>query len=136
MATQVVVWTSESVGPILGLVINAWFRGAVRPSHIAVIAAVLLIVAFLILGSVRSKGRNLTAIEMANLIERFLDGRSLHPQEWNDFIERSQRDRDLDRFRKRCYELDPLVNRPGSPDPEAMAALRSLANELRARAHK
>lgn len=80
----------------------------------------------------RKGKRNKNASEVADLIERFLEGRSLHPQEWNDFVDASQRDKRIDEIRRRCYELDPLVNRPGEPDPDALAELRKIIRELRA----
>jgi hypothetical protein len=43
-----------------------------------------------------------TPEEIADLIERFLNGTSLYPQEWNDFVECSHPDKMLDSFRKRC----------------------------------
>lgn len=75
--------------------------------------------------------RKKTAREIADLIERFLTGTSLYPQEWNDFVECSERDRKLDAYRKRCYDLDPLVNIPGPPDAAAIAELKSIVAELR-----
>jgi len=75
-------------------------------------------------------GRKLTPVEMASLIDRFLEGKSLYPQEWNDFVESQLRDKELDKFRKRCYELDPLVNRPAPPDEDAVHELRAIVREL------
>lgn len=75
--------------------------------------------------------KRLTKLETARLIEDFLNGASLYPQQWNDFVETKQHDREIDGFRKRCYELDPLVNRPGDPDPEAAMELRSMIQTLR-----
>ena len=68
---------------------------------------------------------------MAQIIERFLAGTSLYPQEWNDFVELSQLNKDVEEYRKRCYELDPLVNYPGEPDPEAVAELRAMVEKLK-----
>jgi hypothetical protein len=79
----------------------------------------------------RKSKRDKTSQEVAQLIERFLENTSLYPQEWNDFVEGSQRDKELDFYRKRCYDLDPLVNRAGQPDPEAVAELRSMMDVLR-----
>jgi hypothetical protein len=79
----------------------------------------------------KSSKRNKTAIEAADIIERFLEGRNSYPQEWNDFVDASQHDKAVEVYRKRCYELDPLVNRPGDPDPEAVAELRSMIERLR-----
>jgi hypothetical protein len=67
---------------------------------------------------------------MSQLIERFLGGSSLYPQEWNDFVESPQHDQKMDVYRKRCNELDPLVNRPGDQDAEAVLELRSMIRTL------
>ena len=75
--------------------------------------------------------REKTGPEIADIIERFLDGRSLYPQEWNDFVEIPQRQENLEAYRKRCDQLDPLVNRPGDMDPAAVAELKSMIKELR-----
>jgi hypothetical protein len=75
--------------------------------------------------------RTLRASEAADVIERFLDGKELYPQEWNDFIEGMKVEQQAEPFRKRCYELDPLINRPGGPDPKALEELRNLLLELR-----
>jgi hypothetical protein len=45
--------------------------------------------------------------EVAQLIERFLEGRSLYPQEWNDFVDISQKDNVIENYRRQCDELDP-----------------------------
>jgi chaperonin cofactor prefoldin len=71
--------------------------------------------------------------EAADLIERFLEDSSLYPQEGNDFVEASQRDKDLDVYRKRCDELDPRVNCPGVQDSDALVELRAMVKKLRAR---
>jgi hypothetical protein len=72
-----------------------------------------------------------TAGEIADLIERFLSGTSLYPQEWNDFVEHCQPDRNLETYRERCDELDPLVNCPDPQDAKALAELRRIVAELR-----
>ena len=72
-----------------------------------------------------------TACEIADLIERFLNGTSLYPQEWNDFVERSHPDTMLDAYRKRCGLLDPRVNHLDPPDPKALEELRNMVQELR-----
>jgi hypothetical protein len=72
-----------------------------------------------------------TATELAELIERFLNGTSSYPQEWNDFVECKHPDRKLDLYRKRCDELDPLVNCPDPQDAKALAELRNIVEELR-----
>jgi hypothetical protein len=73
----------------------------------------------------------MTPLEMADVIERFLDERSLYPEEWVEFSETPQHDKQLDVYRERCDQLDPLVNRPGEMDPTAAAELRSMVDELR-----
>jgi len=67
--------------------------------------------------------KNMNLQEVADLIERHLDEKWLYPQEWNDFVDTPQHDRKVDVFRRRCYQLDPLANRPGELDPEAVSAL-------------
>lgn len=66
------------------------------------------------------------------MIDRFLENRLAYPQEWNDFVERSQKDPDVEVYRKKCYELDPLVNCPDPVDQDALTELRLLAKELSA----
>jgi len=73
----------------------------------------------------------MTPLEIADLIQRFLDEKSLYPEEWVEFAETPQRDKNLDAYRKRCDQLDPFVNRPGEMDSEAVAELQSLFDELR-----
>ena len=73
-----------------------------------------------------------TASEIADIIERFLEGRSLYPQEWNDFVESRHQDERLEVYRLRCDDLDPLVNSPDPMDPAAVAKLRRMIEELRA----
>jgi hypothetical protein len=46
--------------------------------------------------------RNKTAGGIADLIERFLSNRLRYPQEWNDFTDCSNRNPNLDFFRKQC----------------------------------
>jgi hypothetical protein len=81
-----------------------------------------------------TRRKKLTNLEVAQLIERFLEKRTLYPQEWNDFVEISQLDKKIEVYRKRCYFLDPLINRPGDPDPEAVAELMSMMVTLRSQA--
>jgi hypothetical protein len=75
--------------------------------------------------------RVLGASEAADLIERFLDGKELYPQEWNDFIEATRVEPQVEPYRQRCYELDPRVNSPDPPDPEALAELKEIVPALR-----
>jgi hypothetical protein len=72
-----------------------------------------------------------TAAEIADLIERFLNGRSLYPQEWNDFVECRLTDKKLDLYRKRCNELDPHVNCDDLQEAKPLAELRRMVDELR-----
>ncbi len=74
--------------------------------------------------------RSKTPVEIAGIITRFLEGKSLYPQEWNDFVECSQPDARIEVYRKRCYELDPVVNCPDPQDREALRELRRMAEEL------
>ncbi len=79
-------------------------------------------------------GRRISSFaDLAELIERFLDGQSRYPQEWNDFVEVSLRDETAERYRERCHELDPLVNCPGEQDQNAVSELRQMVRELRLR---
>jgi len=75
--------------------------------------------------------RNATKEEVADLIERFLDNRLAYPQEWNDFVDCGERDPDVELYRKRCNQLDPLVNCPDPVDQEAVTELRLMVEELR-----
>jgi hypothetical protein len=75
--------------------------------------------------------KNMNFLEVAELIERFLEERSLYPQEWNDFVDTPQEDKNVEGFRLRCYHLDPSVNRPGIPDRGAIEELRSIVKTLR-----
>jgi len=69
--------------------------------------------------------------EVAQLIERFLEGRGLYPQEWNDFVDTPQKDSALENYRQQCSKLDPLVNGPGLPEPDAVAQLKTIIQQLR-----
>jgi hypothetical protein len=73
----------------------------------------------------------LKAFEVADLIERFLNGTEAYAQEWNDFIEAGRVEQAAEPSRQRCYELDPLVNRPGASDPEAIKELKNITANLR-----
>jgi hypothetical protein len=73
---------------------------------------------------------DMTAEQAARVIERFLDGPS-DSIEWCDFAETGQQDPRIERYRTRCDELSPLVNRPGGMDESAVAELRSIVEELR-----
>jgi len=42
-----------------------------------------------------------TAVEMAGMIERYLDGNSFYPQEWNDFVDSTEQNASLEIYRKR-----------------------------------
>lgn len=73
---------------------------------------------------------DMTPEEAAQVIERFIDGPG-GSIEWCDFAETGQRDPQVERYRKRCDKLSPLVNRPGEMDAEAVLELRSIIRELR-----
>jgi hypothetical protein len=73
-----------------------------------------------------NKRKNLTVHDAGHIIERFLDACPRYPQEWNDFVEIEQRSSETERYRRRCYDLDPLVNRPGDVDEAAVAELRTM----------
>jgi len=75
--------------------------------------------------------KNMSKLEAAVIIERFLDNESLYPQEWNDFVECKQQDPAVDAIRKRCDQLDPLVNRPGDLDRASTAELSAIVAKLR-----
>jgi len=73
---------------------------------------------------------DMTLEEAAGVIERFL-GEMPDSIEWCDFADTRQRDPIVERYRKRCDKLSPLVNRPGEMDTKAVAELRSIIEELR-----
>jgi hypothetical protein len=77
----------------------------------------------------RERGK--TAGQIADIIDRFVHGNSLYAQEWNDFVECSQPDPKFDSYRKRCDQLDPLVNSHAPQDENAVAELRTMIVELR-----
>jgi hypothetical protein len=78
-----------------------------------------------------SKRKNLTVHDVGRIIERFLGNSLRYSQEWNDFVDIKQRKPESERLRRRCYDLDPLVNRPGDIDESALAELRSIAASAR-----
>lgn len=75
--------------------------------------------------------KDMSPEEAANVIERFLKETELYPFEWTDFAETRQQDVRVERYRKRCDKLTPLVNRPGEMDEAAVAELRTIIRELR-----
>jgi hypothetical protein len=75
---------------------------------------------------------NMSAEEAAQVIERFLGMKERYPFEWTDFAETRQKDPRVERYRNRCDQLSPLVNRPGEMDEAAVAELRSIIKALRA----
>ncbi len=77
----------------------------------------------------RRKAKN--PAEIADIVQRFLDGTSVYPDEWNDFIKRENPNVRLDSYRRRCLDLDPFVNRTAQPDPKTQAELRKMVEELR-----
>jgi hypothetical protein len=79
--------------------------------------------------------KDMSPEEAAQIIERFLAGHSLYPQEWNDFVETPQHNSRVEGYRMRCYQLDPLVNRPGDQDAASVAELESIIGMLRSEKH-
>jgi len=75
--------------------------------------------------------KDMNSLEVARLIERFLGKQSSYEQEWNDFVDTPQENKDVESYRKRCYQLDPLVNRPEAADLPAVEELRSMIEKLR-----
>jgi hypothetical protein len=75
--------------------------------------------------------RDMSPEEAAQVIERFLAETELYPFEWTDFAETKQQDPRVERYRKGCDKVSPLVNRPGEMDQTAVAELRSMIEELR-----
>ena len=75
--------------------------------------------------------KDLAATEVANIIERFLNGTERYPQEWNDLVDSRTVEPQIEMYRKRCDELDPLVNRPEPADPAALEELRQIVSTLR-----
>ena len=76
--------------------------------------------------------RLVSAEEAAGIIERFLTGAPNHPQEWNDFVDSKRGHPGIEEFRKRCDELDPIVNCPDPQDEEALTELRQIVITLQA----
>ena len=75
--------------------------------------------------------KEMSVEEAAQLIERFLNSQyEGYPGEWSDFVDSPQRDKIVERYRKRCYELDPLVNRPGVQDQTANDELKTIVDAL------
>jgi len=72
----------------------------------------------------------MSAEEAAGVIERFIEGPG-DSIEWCDFAETRQKDPRIERYRKRCDKLSPLINRPGEMDEAAVAELKSMIRELR-----
>jgi hypothetical protein len=75
--------------------------------------------------------RDMTPEEAAQVVERFLAGAS-DSIEWCDFAETPQDDPRVERYRKRCDILSPLVNRPGEMDEAAVKELQAIVEKLRA----
>jgi hypothetical protein len=98
---------------------------------VVVVGVPELALVFFLLGLMFNPKQRRTAEEIADLIERFLNKNGPYSQEWNDFVESREADSRLDVYRKRCDELDPLVNCPGPQDAKAVAELRSMIDQLR-----
>lgn len=129
----------------IGLIVGVWCvsnvpsdtplgkQGPVARFLFALILPAMVYFFFVFYGGQKAAHRRKpkTAGEIADLIERFLNGASLYPQEWNDFVSRRHLDIMLDSYRKRCEMLDPRVNCPDPQDPNALEELRSTVQELR-----
>jgi hypothetical protein len=75
--------------------------------------------------------KNITFVEAADLIERFLKSESQYPQEWTDFIDTPQQHPQLETYRRRCSELDAQISHPGDPDSQAVSELKQIIGLLR-----
>lgn len=73
----------------------------------------------------------MTKNDVADLIERFLLNKLSYPQEWNDFVDTSQSDIEVDGYRRMCYKLDPLINYDGPKDKTSLDELRKIVGTLR-----
>ena len=125
LPTSVVV-----MGAALAALVSCMNHSLVRSPSLVWTPLVFLLLALVLLWG-RRKREPKTANEIAGIIERFLNGTSLYPQEWNDFVECSHPDNLLDSYRKRCDLLDPLVNCSEPQDPKALEELRNMVQKLR-----
>ena len=73
---------------------------------------------------------DMTPAEAAAVVDRFLE-ETPDSIEWCDFAETRQQDPRVEKYRKRCDKISPLVNRPGEMDQIAVAELKSIIKELR-----
>ena len=107
--------------------------GTIGKALLALAVPAMVYFFFLFYGGQRAAFRRKpkTANESADLIDSFLNGTSLYPQEWNDFVDCEHPDKMLDAYRKRCDLLDPLVNCPDPQDPKALEELKNVVHELR-----
>jgi hypothetical protein len=78
--------------------------------------------------------KGVTAAEVADVIERFLDGSGGDPWAWDDFISIPLKDPDLEAVRRRCASIGDEFP-PDTPSaycsPRGMEVLRSIAARLR-----
>lgn len=97
---------------------------------VSIVVLVAALTAFLL--AVLGRRRQPSCHEIADTIERFLDGRG-DPWEWDDFVSIPLRDPYLERIRIRCAYLDQ--EDPSSGDSytgeEGVVVLRELVRELR-----
>ena len=75
--------------------------------------------------------RRMGVEDVAELVERDWDGGSRYPEEWKAFVDTRQKDAVIEGVRRQGDALDPLVNRPGGADPDALARLRDIVARLR-----
>ena len=79
----------------------------------------------------KRKATVVSARELADLIERLLNGTSGDSEEWLDFVGTERPDSLLEPYRRRCAELSLQVIPPNPQDPAAVAELRNMVGELR-----
>ncbi len=81
----------------------------------------------------KSKKDPWTREELADLIEKFLDGTG-GQWDWDDFTSIKLRDPDLERIRERCVAIAndyPSNKRTEYCSPQGLKVLRSIVAELR-----
>ena len=87
-------------------------------------------IAILFVAATFSKAEEMTGEEVSDQITRFIEGRSKHPHEWDDFISVPIADSVLDDIREQCsftHERFPPPDGRGWCNEDGVAALRELA---------